>query len=197
MNKRSHAVLVYFVVYLVAIILAGLSMKYFNTFIKETYQSIFYADLVGSLVVYTACMFYNNVSIYDPYWTVQASCISVYYFINWSQTTYNRNIESCDLRALLVFILVNTWSIRLTSNLFINSVKDINEEDWRYSDYRIKFPSKIVYFFVRLMKFSSATFFIISQYFFLNFQLYILKGKFDSIYIDSNGIGIFWKLADP
>lgn len=40
-----------------------------------------------------------------------------------------------------MFVLVNVWSIRLNSNLFLNGVEHKNHEDWRYSDFRKKFST--------------------------------------------------------
>ena len=132
-----------------AIVVSAISLNYFDS--SSELLKIFYADLVGSIIVFIACLYFNNISLYDPYWTLQASCISLYYFINWSRDLYTRSFESHDLRYILVFILVNIWSIRLTSNLFINSVNDIEHEDWRYADFRIKFPSKFAFTFVSIV----------------------------------------------
>lgn len=149
MSQRTIAILIHLLVYTISILLSFLSLKYlFRT--ESVLHNVFYADLVGSIVVFTACVVFNNISIYDPYWTIQASCISFYYFYKWSESIYDRNMEQYDLRNIAVFILVNTWSIRLTSNLFINSVTDIKHEDWRYSDYRVKIQHKVLFYMVRL-----------------------------------------------
>ena len=150
MSQRSTAIFLHFLIYIIAIILSIFSLKYI--FLSESLlYNVFYADLVGSIVVFVACVAFNNISIYDPYWTVQASCISFYYFYRWSESIFDRKIEQFDLRAIAVFILVNAWSIRLTSNLFINSVTDMKHEDWRYSNFRLKFPQKFIFFMVRFL----------------------------------------------
>ena len=151
MTQKSDASRIYFIVYLVAILCSALSLKYI--FLSESVLlNVFYADLVGALIVFLACVYYNNVSIYDPYWTVQVTCISVFYFIQWKNKYFKGTLEmeGYEWRAMIVFFLVNLWSVRLTSNLFINSVDNIEHEDWRYSDYRSKTPNKFAYFVVSI-----------------------------------------------
>lgn len=153
MSEKSYAVKVYSIVYVIAILISALSLKY--VFLdKSELLNILYADLVGSLIIYISCIYFDNVSLYDPYWTVQASCISFYYFMKWFQHFNGLSkMEPWEWRAFIVFLLVNVWSIRLTSNLFMNSVDDIKHEDWRYSDYRTKTSSKFAYFIVSLALF--------------------------------------------
>ena len=145
--SKASAVLSFAFIYLVAILVASASHKYLidsGSFLKD----LFYADLVGALTVFAFCVWFNTFSIYDPYWTIQASVISVYYI---ASTTYGFNtdketiVNHLNMRSIILFFLVNLWSIRLTSNLFINSVEDVHFEDWRYSDFRKKFPNRFVY----------------------------------------------------
>lgn len=146
--SKTRAVISFALIYALAILTAGFSLKYLinsGSFLKD----LLYADLVGSLTVLVFCIWFNTFSIYDPYWTVQASVISIYYITN---TTYSFNttaketiVNHLNLRSIVLFFLVNLWSIRLTSNLFINSVEDVRFEDWRYADFRKKFSNRFIY----------------------------------------------------
>lgn len=134
MNKRFEANLIYAFAYLIATLLACLSFRYaFET--GSLLTDLFLADFVGAFTIYLGCILLNSFSLYDPYWSYQCNVISMYFlFKKWSYL---------DLRSILVFCLVNMWSIRLNSNLFLNGIDDKNYEDWRYSDFRQKF-SKIL-----------------------------------------------------
>ncbi len=134
MNKKLEATIIYALAYIVATIAAVLSFKYY--FKSENFLiNFFLADLVGSVVIYLNCILLNSFSLYDPYWSLQCNVISVYFFYQkWNKL---------DARSILVFILVNIWSIRLNSNLFTNGVDDKSFEDWRYSDFRKKFSTII------------------------------------------------------
>jgi steroid 5-alpha reductase family enzyme len=145
MNKKVEAVLIYFIVYISASITAFISLKHLFTKPDETILNLFKADLIGSIAVYLNCILFNSFSLYDPYWTVQATLISVYFI-----KTFNYNI---DTRSWIVIVLVNVWALRLTFNLFITSVDDITHEDWRYSSFRKKWSPKPVYFLVGFLAF--------------------------------------------
>ena len=123
---------------------------------------LFMADLVGSIVIFIFCTLFNTFSIFDPAWTIQCSVISTFYLIRCQQQQQQQQhatgesamfVNHLNVRSILVFALVNFWSIRLTSNLFINSVTSIRHEDWRYSDFRIKLRSTFVYYMFGFMSF--------------------------------------------
>ncbi len=142
-SRRAYTVIIYVLVYLVTIGASLLSLRYLDS---ERLVNLFYANLIASIVIYYACLIFDNISLYDPYWSLQPICISFYCFYKWTQDIATRDIESYDFRGLLVFALVNVWAIRLTYNLFTNSVNDIEHEDWRYNDFRSKFPVWAFYF---------------------------------------------------
>jgi len=147
MQNKSEARFIFSIAYLTAFIAAFLSLKYWLTNPSSFLFNIFYADLIGALVIYFNCIFFNSFSLYDPYWTVQASVLSIYYKLQLANERTN------EIRAILVLILVNFWSFRLTANLFLNSIEHVSHEDWRYSDFRQKWSPKIVYFIVGFLSF--------------------------------------------
>lgn len=133
-GKRLEATLIYVIAYLIATVAAVSSFNYWFRNESLVYN-LFYADLVGSICIYIGCIILNSFSLYDPYWSYQCNIISFYYLWN------KRN--NLDMRSILVFFLVNIWSIRLNSNFIINGIDDKNHEDWRYTDFRHKFPTII------------------------------------------------------
>jgi steroid 5-alpha reductase family enzyme len=147
MQKKSEARLIFLIAYLTAFIGAFLSLKYWLKNPSSFLFNIFYADLIGALIIYFNCIFFNSFSLYDPYWTVQASVLSIYYKLQLANENTN------EIRSILLLVLVNFWSFRLTSNLFLNSIEHISHEDWRYSDFRKKWSPKIVYFVVGFLSF--------------------------------------------
>ena len=76
------------------------------------------ADVVMTVLIWGFGLAYENVSIYDPYWSVWAL------------------YKHCfTLPVLLLLVAVWWWGVRLTGN-WVWSFKGIGHEDWRYTRYR-------------------------------------------------------------
>lgn len=145
MNKKLEACLIYLVVYIAATTAAIISLKYLFTNKDELILNLFKADLIGSIFVYLNCILFDSFSLYDPYWSVKSTLISIYLIHSFNYVM--------NLRAGIVVIFLNIWSNRLTFNLFLTTLEDIHHEDWRYSDFRQKWSPKIVYFLMGLLSF--------------------------------------------
>ena len=87
------------------------------------------ADLGATVLIFAFSMIYNNSSIYDPYWSVAPVIIAVYWLLP------RGILWNFDIRAVLVFLLLLAWSVRLTVNWLIRW-KGLDDEDWRYRDFR-------------------------------------------------------------
>lgn len=88
--------------------------------------SLFVADVVATIVVWAFGLLYENVSVYDPYWSVfppVAFLLWAFYMGVWS------------LPVILLLIASWYWGWRLTRNWVI-TFKGIAHEDWRYTKYR-------------------------------------------------------------
>lgn len=135
MSKKKETIIIHFFIYGTAAIISCIvfSLLNFSSFITK----LFTANLSGCFIIYLNCIIFDSFSINDPNWTIQSSIYSVYYLIE------SRNFH---LKSILVFILFNFWSFRLTYNLYSTAVHDIKHEDWRFSDLRPKFKPKIFYF---------------------------------------------------
>ena len=92
--------------------------------------SLFVADVVATIIVWAFGLLYENVSVYDPYWSVfppVAFLLWAFYTGVWS------------LPVILLLIASWYWGWRLTRNWVI-TFKGIGHEDWRYTKYRSLHP---------------------------------------------------------
>ena len=88
------------------------------------------ADVLATVVVWAFGLLYENVSVYDPYWSVfppLAYLLWAFYTGVWSLPVALLLIASCY------------WGCRLTRNWMI-TFKGIGHEDWRYTKYRSQHP---------------------------------------------------------
>ena len=84
------------------------------------------ADVIATVIVWGFGLVYENVSVYDPYWSVAPPVMFTAF------TMY----EGCwTLPVVLLLIAVWYWGIRLTYNWAV-TFKGLAHEDWRYTKYR-------------------------------------------------------------
>jgi len=110
--------------YIVSLIAAGCFLVYFSE--MNLIIRILYADIIATIIIYSFSYFYNNSSIYDPYWSVIPPFILSYFI--YSSELYNIN-------SLIILFSVLFWAFRLTFN-WIRGWSGLNSEDWRYIDMR-------------------------------------------------------------
>ena len=99
--------------------------------VQKPIIALFAADLVATTVVWIFGLLYENVSVYDPYWSVfppVAFLLWAFYTGVWS------------LPVILLLIASWYWGWRLTRNWVI-TFKGIGHEDWRYTKYRSLHPA--------------------------------------------------------
>jgi steroid 5-alpha reductase family enzyme len=88
------------------------------------------ADVLATVVVWAFGLLYENVSVYDPYWSVFPPVA----FLLWAFYTGVWSLPVC-----LLLIATCYWGWRLTRNWMI-TFKGIGHEDWRYTKYRSQHP---------------------------------------------------------
>lgn len=88
--------------------------------------ALFIADVVATIFVWMFGLFYKNVSVYDPYWSVLPPIML---------TAWAIHCGNLCLSNLLLLIAVCFWGIRLTGN-WAFTFRNLNTEDWRYTKYR-------------------------------------------------------------
>ena len=84
------------------------------------------ADVIATVIIWGFGIAYENVSVYDPYWSV----IPPVMFTAWAL------YKDCfTLPVILLLVAVWCWGIRLTGN-WARTFKGMGHEDWRYTRYR-------------------------------------------------------------
>ena len=84
------------------------------------------ADVVATVLIWGFGLAYENVSVYDPYWSVIPPVV----FTIWAL------YKHCfTLPVILLLVAVWWWGIRLTVN-WAWTFKGLGHEDWRYARYR-------------------------------------------------------------
>lgn len=128
--SKWHSVALITVIYVLAGVAGVLLFKFANSLIPNPLIRLFLADILATIVVWAFGLLYENVSVYDPYWSVfppVAFLIWAFYTNTWS------------LPVILLLIASWYWGWRLTRNWMI-TFKGIAHEDWRYTKYRSQHP---------------------------------------------------------
>ena len=94
-------------------------------------MALLVADVVATVIIWAFGVVYENVSVYDPYWSVLPPVM----FTLWA---FYKNCWCTPV--VLLLIAVWYWGIRLTGN-WAHTFKGIGHEDWRYTLYRDTMPS--------------------------------------------------------
>ena len=138
-QTKTVSIVIIGIIYLVAILLGYFVFRMLNKGPHEL-VALFLADVVATVVVWGFGIFYKNVSVYDPYWSVAPPVM----FTVWAfyKSTFT-------LPVVLLLIAVWYWGIRLTGN-WAYTFKGLAHEDWRYTRYRetqLPFIFQIINFF--------------------------------------------------
>ena len=124
-QNKTVSIVIIGIIYLIAILLGYFVFITLNKGLHELVV-LFLADVVATVVVWGFGLFYKNVSVYDPYWSVAPPVM----FTIWAfyKSTFT-------LPVVLLLIAVWYWGIRLTGN-WAYTFKGLAHEDWRYTRYR-------------------------------------------------------------
>ena len=88
------------------------------------------ADVLATVVVWGFGLLYENVSVYDPYWSVFPPVV----YLLWA---FHTGVWSVPV--ILLLVATWYWGWRLTRNWAI-TFRGIGHEDWRYTKYRSLHP---------------------------------------------------------
>lgn len=86
----------------------------------------FIADIAATAVIYAFSRAYDNASFYDPYWSVIPPLLGIYWMLA---------AANVDASAILAFVLICVWALRLTGN-WLTYWSSLEHEDWRYTNLR-------------------------------------------------------------
>lgn len=117
-------------VYLMAGCIGLFCFSRLHTTIPEPW-ALLAADVAATVFVWLYGLIYENVSVYDPYWSVLPPVV----FTAWAF------YKHCfTLPVILLLIAVWYWGTRLTLN-WAATFKGLAHEDWRYTRYREMLPA--------------------------------------------------------
>jgi steroid 5-alpha reductase family enzyme len=92
---------------------------------------VLYADVAGTLAIYTFGRIFGNASFYDAYWSVAPLAIALYWILRASSN------DGVTARQIIIITLVFAWGLRLTFN-WARKWQGLKHEDWRYQNLRKK-----------------------------------------------------------
>lgn len=129
---------------LIALIYLAASFGAVMTFIRMPASipdviALLAADITATVIVWIFGLLYENVSVYDPYWSVFPPVA----FTVWA---FYKNCFT--LPVILLLVAVWYWGIRLTGN-WVYTFQGMAHEDWRYSRFRDK-QSPFLFFLTNL-----------------------------------------------
>lgn len=134
--SKGCSIILITAIYLIASLIGWLVFReltgsgFFSLPILHPLWALFVADVIATIVVWIWGLVYENVSVYDPYWSVFPPIA----FLLWGIYT---NVWS--LPVILLLVASCYWGWRLTRNWAI-TFKGIAHEDWRYTKYRSLHP---------------------------------------------------------
>ena len=117
-------------IYVLAGVAGWLLFESTNSLITNPLTRLFLADVLATIIVWAFGLLYENVSVYDPYWSVFPPIA----FLLWAFYTGVWSVP-----VILLLIASWYWGWRLTRNWAI-TFKGIAHEDWRYTKYRDRHP---------------------------------------------------------
>lgn len=126
MHKKTSSILIITLVYILAAVAGFIVFKQLYDDVLHEYWALFVADVVATIIVWGFGLYYKNVSVYDPYWSVFPPVA----FTAWA---FHKMVFSTPV--ILLLIAVWYWGIRLTGN-WAYTFKGLDHEDWRYTRYR-------------------------------------------------------------
>jgi len=98
-------------------------------FIDNIFAAVAAFTSVATVMIFIVTVLFKDVSIYDPYWSVEPPVAILAVMIKYHLWNVN---------AFIILALVCFWALRLTANWFV-AYKGLGNEDWRYAVYRKKY----------------------------------------------------------
>ena len=124
--SKSCSIALIAAIYILATVAGVILFVKLNSVLNSPIWSLFCADVLATIIVWGFGLLYENVSVYDPYWSVFPPVA----FLLWCFFT-----NTWSLPVILILVASWYWGIRLTRNWAI-TFHGIAHEDWRYTKYR-------------------------------------------------------------
>ncbi len=138
-KNKVISIFIISVFYLAALVIGIFLFDLFPFSQEMPLLSLFIIDIIATVIVYIGSMCFHNSSVYDPYWSVAPMVLMVAFAL----------IEhAVDAYSWILVALILAWGLRLTIHWAVH-FKNLGEEDFRYSDIRVKHPKSyfIISFF--------------------------------------------------
>ncbi len=125
---KNKSLLIILYSYALALISTIIFINLYNN--ENLMLTLFYADIIATIIIYLSSYIFKNSSIIDPYWSVAPPLLLLFWIV---KTDSVNIINTFILSTSILF-----WSIRLTYNWFRNW-NGLDQEDWRYIELKGKF----------------------------------------------------------
>ncbi len=125
---KNKSLLIILYSYVLALISTIIFINLYNN--ENLMLTLFYADIIATIIIYLSSYIFKNSSIIDPYWSVAPPLLLLFWIV---KTDSVNIINTFILSTSILF-----WSIRLTYNWFRNW-NGLDQEDWRYIELKGKF----------------------------------------------------------
>lgn len=135
MQAKTKGLLVNLLLYAAAFAIGAVPFSLIDDLLLA--EAVFTA--AATMVIFLVTCFIPDTSLYDPYWSVAPVVMLLLAMVKYRLFSAN---------AILFFVCVCLWSIRLTGNWAL-TYKGLCHEDWRYRQYREK-CSPLGFFFINL-----------------------------------------------
>ena len=135
MQAKTKGLLVNLLLYAVAFAIGAVPFSLIDDLLLA--EAVFTA--AATMVIFLVTCFIPDTSLYDPYWSVAPVVMLLLAMVKYRLFSIN---------AILFFVCVCLWSIRLTGNWAL-TYKGLCREDWRYRQYRER-CSPLGFFFINL-----------------------------------------------
>ena len=89
------------------------------------------ADVLATMVIFTASRLHRNSSFYDAYWSVLPPLLVAAWWVEADRT----GVAGDPVRIGLLLAVVGLWAVRLTGN-WVFAFPGLHHEDWRYAIFR-------------------------------------------------------------
>eukprot|EP00924_Labyrinthula_sp_SR-Ha-C_P015521 maker-scaffold_4-snap-gene-2.45-mRNA-1 protein AED:0.02 eAED:0.02 QI:33/1/1/1/1/1/3/23/295 len=137
MMKKHKDLLVVSLTYILSFI--G-SLRFSHWFVGDNMDSLMILsvllDLVWTFLIWLSAVWFNNSSLYDPYWSVAPVAIILLWVVKIK--------AALDIESLTIITAVLTWSVRLTTN-WARDWSGLDQEDFRYIELHKQFPHPLIY----------------------------------------------------
>lgn len=133
MQAKTKGLLVNLLLYAAAFAVGAVPFSLIDDLLLA--EAVFTA--AATMVIFIVTCFIPDTSLYDPYWSVAPVVMLLLAMVKYRLFSIN---------AILFFVCVCLWSIRLTGNWAL-TYKGLCREDWRYRQFREK-CSPVGFFFI-------------------------------------------------